>query len=79
MRKDSFFRGEDIGLEATRVSEVGLGGDAPVASAPNAQGLFADDQSGERPKTAELGKEPLVAQGGIANQSKGAWGKFVRE
>lgn len=35
-----------------------------VASAPNAQGLFADDQSGERPKTAELGKEPLVAQGG---------------
>jgi protein-serine/threonine kinase len=35
-----------------------------VASAPNAQGLFADDKSGERPKTAELGKEPLVAQGG---------------
>jgi protein-serine/threonine kinase len=35
-----------------------------VASAPNAQGLFADGQSGERPKTAELGKEPLVAQGG---------------
>lgn len=32
-----------------------------VASAPNTQGLFANDQSGERPKTAELGKEPLVA------------------
>lgn len=32
-----------------------------VASAPNTQGLFADDQSGERPKTAELGKEPLQA------------------
>ncbi|OKL56302.1 Serine/threonine-protein kinase nrc-2 [Talaromyces atroroseus] len=35
-----------------------------VASAPNAQGLFADGQSGERPRTAELGKEPLVEQGG---------------
>jgi protein-serine/threonine kinase len=35
-----------------------------VASAPNAQGLFADDNSGERPRTAELGKEPLVEQGG---------------
>ena len=35
-----------------------------VASAPNAQGLFSDDQSGERPRTAELGKEPLVEQGG---------------
>jgi protein-serine/threonine kinase len=32
-----------------------------VASAPNTQGLFANDQSGERPKTAELGKEPLAA------------------
>lgn len=39
-----------------------------VASAPNAQGLFADDQSGERPKTAELGKEPLVEQGGDQTQ-----------
>jgi protein-serine/threonine kinase len=35
-----------------------------VASAPNAQGLFANDKSGERPKTAELGKEPLVEHGG---------------
>jgi protein-serine/threonine kinase len=36
-----------------------------VASAPNAQGLFADDKSSDRPKTAELGKEPLVEhQGG---------------
>lgn len=41
-----------------------------VASAPNAQGLFADDKSGERPKTAELGKESLDTQGGIVNQSK---------
>lgn len=31
-----------------------------VASAPNAQGLFAGDKDGERPATAELGKEPLV-------------------
>lgn len=32
-----------------------------VASAPNAQGLFAKGKgSGERPATAELGKEPLV-------------------
>ncbi|KAI1269639.1 Pkinase-domain-containing protein [Xylariaceae sp. FL1019] len=32
-----------------------------VASAPNAQGLFNQGQSdGERPATAELGKEPLV-------------------
>lgn len=35
-----------------------------VASAPNAQGLFADGQDGDRPRTAELGKEPLVEQGG---------------
>ncbi|KAH8705147.1 putative serine/threonine protein kinase (Nrc-2) [Talaromyces proteolyticus] len=35
-----------------------------VASAPNAQGLFAGDKSGERPKTAELGKEPLIEQAG---------------
>ncbi|CAN8103971.1 unnamed protein product [Discula destructiva] len=32
-----------------------------VASAPNAQGLFANGKgSGERPATAELGKEPLM-------------------
>lgn len=31
-----------------------------VASAPNAQGLFASSKSNDRPKTAELGKEPLV-------------------
>lgn len=31
-----------------------------VASAPNAQGLFASSKSNERPQTAELGKEPLV-------------------
>jgi protein-serine/threonine kinase len=31
-----------------------------VASAPNAQGLFAAGKSTERPQTAELGKEPLV-------------------
>ena len=31
-----------------------------VASAPNAQGLFASGKSNERPQTAELGKEPLV-------------------
>jgi protein-serine/threonine kinase len=31
-----------------------------VASAPNAQGLFASGKSNDRPKTAELGKEPLV-------------------
>jgi protein-serine/threonine kinase len=35
-----------------------------VASAPNAQGLFANDKAGDRPKTAELGKEPLVEHGG---------------
>lgn len=31
-----------------------------VASAPNAQGLFANTKSSERPQTAEMGKEPLV-------------------
>lgn len=31
-----------------------------VASAPNAQGLFSNGSSGERPATAELGKEPLM-------------------
>lgn len=41
-----------------------------VASAPNTQGLFASGKSTERPKTAELGKEPLVEQAG----AKGALG-----
>jgi len=31
-----------------------------VASAPNAQGLFSSKGSGDRPMTAELGKEPLA-------------------
>jgi len=31
-----------------------------VASAPNAQGLFASGKSKDRPSTAELGKEPIV-------------------
>lgn len=31
-----------------------------VASAPNAQGLFSGKGDGDRPATAELGKEPLV-------------------
>lgn len=31
-----------------------------VASAPNAQGLFANGKSDERPSTAELGKAPLI-------------------
>lgn len=35
-----------------------------VASAPNAQGLFSGGKSDERPKTAELGKEPLVEHPG---------------
>jgi protein-serine/threonine kinase len=34
-----------------------------VASAPNAQGLFSGGQ-GDRPQTADLGKEPLVQQSG---------------
>ncbi|KAI0517387.1 Pkinase-domain-containing protein [Xylaria bambusicola] len=35
-----------------------------VASAPNAQGLFSQSKAdGERPATAELGKEPLVQSG----------------
>lgn len=45
-----------------------------VASAPNAQGLFAGAKL-ERPATAELGKEPLVQQGnnstlGLLDRSK---------
>ena len=31
-----------------------------VASAPNAQGLFAKGKTDDRPSTAELGKDPLV-------------------
>ncbi|KAI9703769.1 MAG: serine/threonine protein kinase, AGC [Candelina mexicana] len=31
-----------------------------VASAPNAQGIFANGKPGDRPATAELGKQPLV-------------------
>lgn len=31
-----------------------------VASAPNAQGLFASGKSNERPQTAELGKQPVL-------------------
>ncbi|KAI9869569.1 MAG: serine/threonine protein kinase, AGC [Pleopsidium flavum] len=46
-----------------------------VASAPNAQGLFASTKS-DRPATAELGKEPLVQHEnsstlGLVDQSKG--------
>ncbi|KAK2766906.1 serine/threonine protein kinase, AGC [Arachnomyces sp. PD_36] len=48
-----------------------------VASAPNAQGLFAGNKGDERPKTADLGKEPLVEDGGssevgLVDQSSGA-------
>lgn len=35
-----------------------------VASAPNAQGLFASEQGHERPRTADMGKEPLVEHPG---------------
>ncbi|KAI9670432.1 MAG: serine/threonine protein kinase, AGC [Trizodia sp. TS-e1964] len=38
-----------------------------VASAPNAQGLFAGDKESDRPATAELGKEPVIHN---ANSSK---------
>ncbi|KAF2145811.1 uncharacterized protein K452DRAFT_220793 [Aplosporella prunicola CBS 121167] len=34
-----------------------------VASAPNAQGLFSKSGSGDRPQTAEMGKQPLVQHG----------------
>ena len=34
-----------------------------VASAPNAQGLFQTPKSGDRPSTADLGKEPLAQNG----------------
>ncbi|PGH01771.1 AGC/RSK/RSK-UNCLASSIFIED protein kinase [Helicocarpus griseus UAMH5409] len=49
-----------------------------VASAPNAQGLFSGKKSDDRPRTAELGKEPLVESGDVdgarlslVDQSKG--------
>ncbi|KAI1809752.1 Pkinase-domain-containing protein [Poronia punctata] len=39
-----------------------------VASAPNAQGLFNQSKAdGERPATAELGKEPLVQSGNASS------------
>ncbi|KAL2255317.1 hypothetical protein VTK26DRAFT_3624 [Humicola hyalothermophila] len=46
-----------------------------VASAPNAQGLFAKGAEGDRPGTAELGKEPLAESKdsntvGFADQKK---------
>ena len=34
-----------------------------VASAPNAQGLFASSKGDDRPQTADMGKEPLVSNG----------------
>ncbi|KAI9728569.1 MAG: serine/threonine protein kinase, AGC [Cirrosporium novae-zelandiae] len=47
-----------------------------VASAPNAQGLFASGKGDDRPATAELGKEPLVHDEklsglGLVDQPKG--------
>ena len=46
-----------------------------VASAPNAQGLFSNEKSNERPQTAEIGKEPLVRDDddtlGLLEQGKG--------
>ncbi|KAK2737210.1 serine/threonine protein kinase, AGC [Onygenales sp. PD_40] len=41
-----------------------------VASAPNAQGLFSSGKSDERPRTAELGKEPLVDHGDAGDGSR---------
>lgn len=35
-----------------------------VASAPNAQGLFSSNKADHRPRTAELGKDPVVMEGG---------------
>ncbi|KAE9981166.1 hypothetical protein EG328_011842 [Venturia inaequalis] len=34
-----------------------------VASAPNAQGMFANSGADERPSTAEMGKEPIIQHG----------------
>jgi protein-serine/threonine kinase len=47
-----------------------------VASAPNAQGFFSSSGPNERPKTAELGKDPLVQDEttstlGLVSPSKG--------
>ena len=47
-----------------------------VASAPNAQGLFAGGKPGDRPATAETGKEPAVQQANnstssLVDQTKG--------
>jgi protein-serine/threonine kinase len=41
-----------------------------VASAPNVQGLFTSSKGGEdRPRTAQLGKEPVVVQQGSSSES----------
>ncbi|MCJ1473302.1 serine/threonine protein kinase, AGC [Lambiella insularis] len=47
-----------------------------VASAPNAQGLFANTNTNDRPQTAEMGKEPLIQHPNnstlsMAEQTKG--------
>ncbi|CAG7940886.1 unnamed protein product [Penicillium salamii] len=47
-----------------------------VASAPNAQGLFTSGQ-GERPQTAEMGKEPLVEQSGAVGLAEAGSDKDV--
>jgi protein-serine/threonine kinase len=40
-----------------------------VASAPNAQGMFANSNSDDRPSTAEMGKEPLIQHGNSSTLS----------
>ncbi|KAJ5351207.1 hypothetical protein N7541_002007 [Penicillium brevicompactum] len=42
-----------------------------VASAPNAQGLFTSGQ-GDRPQSAEMGKEPLIEQSGAVGLANAA-------
>jgi protein-serine/threonine kinase len=37
-----------------------------VASAPNAQGLFSPNKAENRPRTAELGKDPVVVEAGAS-------------
>jgi hypothetical protein len=37
-----------------------------VASAPNAQGLFSSNKTDNRPRTAELGKDPVVVEVGVS-------------
>jgi protein-serine/threonine kinase len=37
-----------------------------VASAPNAQGLFSSNKADNRPRTAELGKDPVVVEDGAS-------------